>query len=146
MRSGWRRTPHGKRRCAEHFNLYENHLQIPLSLLRDRSVLEFGCSSGENALVLASVGARLTLVEPNTLVIPRLRDLFKQHGFESHIARLSHEEIGDFQTDERFDLVLAEGFLFTLPNRDIIVEKLCGWLSPGGVGVISFNDSAWNAP
>ena len=121
-------------------NLYENHLQIPLALLRDRSVLEFGCASGENALVLAARGARLTLVEPNSSVIPRLRALFENFELTSQIARLSQDEIDAFQTSEQFDIALAEGFLFTLPNRDEIIARLCGWLKPGGIGVVSFND------
>ena len=50
---------------AKRRNLYERHLGIPLPLLRDRSVIEFGCNSGENSLVLAMHGANLTLVEPN---------------------------------------------------------------------------------
>ena len=123
-------------------NLYGNHLQLPPSLLRDRSVLEFGCSSGENALVLAALGAQLTLVEPNKLVMPRLHQLFGRFGLESQIARLSNDEIADFQSDAKFDLVLAEGFLFSLPDRDAMVAKFCGWLKPGGVGIVSFNDRA----
>lgn len=53
---------------AKRLNLYQRHLGIPLSLLRDRSVCEFGCNSGENALVLAAVGTNLTLVEPNAVI------------------------------------------------------------------------------
>jgi SAM-dependent methyltransferase len=121
-------------------NLYENHLGIPLGLLRGRSVLEFGCSSGENALVLAACGAKLTLIEPNTIVIPRMKQLFRQFGLESQIVRLCHDQIQECAIDELFDLVLAEGFLFTLANRDEMLGKLCGWVRPGGIGVVSFND------
>src|SRR5262245_60195062 len=60
--------------------LYERHLGIPVSLLRGQRVLEFGCHSGENALVLAHAGARLTLVEPNTSVHEPLQALFSRYG------------------------------------------------------------------
>ena len=40
---------------AKRQNLYEWHLGIPLGLLRGQEVLEFGCNSGENALVLQLV-------------------------------------------------------------------------------------------
>src|SRR5260370_18990505 len=63
---------------AKRVNLYQRHLSIPLSLLRNRSVIEFGSNSGENALVLAAHGAKLTLVEPNFEVLPRLKTLFSQ--------------------------------------------------------------------
>src|SRR5258708_38256004 len=121
-------------------NLYERFLSIPLSLLRGRSVIEFGCNSGENALVLAASGANLTLVEPNNQVLPRLQELFARFGLTRQIVRLANETFESFQTDQQFDLVIAEGFLYTLPNRQQLLAKLAKLVSPGGLLVISFND------
>ncbi len=121
-------------------SLYERHLGIPLFLLSGRSVLEFGCNSGENALVLASVGANLTLVEPNRQVLPRLKTLFKKFDLEKHIVRLVQETIESFESKTLYDIVLAEGFLGTLPNRDQMVQKISTFLRPGGLAVISFGD------
>ena len=126
--------------CAKRINLYQKHLGIPLSLLRGRSVIEFGCGSGENALVLASIGANLTLVEPNEQVLPRLKALFKKFGLEGRIARLLSQGIDRFKSRKKYDVVLAEGFLFTLPDRDEMVPKIGSLLAPGGLAVISFND------
>ncbi len=125
---------------ARRRNLYERHLGIPLTLLRDRAVLEFGPNSGENALVLAFSGAALTLVEPNEQVLPRLRDLFARMGVADRITALCHETIQTFSTTQLFDLVLAEGFLYTLPDRTALLGKIAGFLRPGGLGVVSFND------
>ena len=133
-------APVWKDHFAKRRNLYERHLGIPLSLLRCRSVCEFGCNSGENALVLASVGADLTLVEPNEQVLSRLRTLFKGFGLENRVTALVEEDIGSFDPQRQYDLVIAEGFLFTLPNRDELLEKICGLLAPGGIGVISYID------
>lgn len=127
---------HFRRRC----NLYERHLRIPISLLKGLSVLEFGCNSGENALVLAAVGSDLTLVEPNAQVLPRLKSLFKKFGLEKQIKELINKEMQGFRSAKRYDLVIAEGFLFTLPNRDKMIKKIAGLLSPGKFGVVSFND------
>ncbi len=121
-------------------NLYERHLGIPLAFLRGRSVVSFGCNSGENELVFAAAGARVTLVEPNEQVHVRLRALFRQFGLEGQIAALVHAGVEDFAADERYDLVLAEGFLFTLPNRNEMVVKLGRLAAPGGFTVISFMD------
>jgi len=126
--------------CAKRLNLYQRHLGIPFSLLHDRSVLEFGCNTGENALVLASVGANLTLVEPNEQAFPRLKALFKKFGLEERIVALLQEDIDSFEPKTHYNLVLAEGFLFTLPNRDEMVQKTGSLLAPGGLAVISFND------
>jgi len=125
---------------AKRRNLYERHLGIPLSLLRGRSVIEFGCNSGENALVLASVGANLTLVEPNEQVIPRLRDLFKHFKLEQQIVALVQQGMDEFVSESQYDLVIAEGFVGALPDRDQLVEKMVDLLVPGGLGIISFND------
>jgi len=129
-----------KSHFAKRFNLYQRHLGIPLSLLRGRSVLEFGCNSGENSLVLASFGANLTLVEPNQQVLPRLKALFKKFGFEKQIIKLLQKNIDSFSTDKLYDLVIAEGFLFSLPNRDQLIDKIAQLLTPCGLAVISFND------
>lgn len=125
---------------AKRRNLYERHLGIPLPLLRDRRVLEFGCNSGENALVLAGHGARLTFVEPHAQVAPRLQQLFRAFGQGAAIQAFHHADLGSFQTAERFDLVIAEGFLSTLPDRNAMLGKLISLVQPGGFGVISYND------
>lgn len=129
-----------KSHCAKRQNLYERHLGIPLSLLRGRSVLEIGCCSGENALVLASVGANLTLVEPNEQMVPLIQTQFKEFGFEERIVALLHEDIDSFRPEVLYDFVLAEGFLCTLPNRDEMIIKIGSLLNPGGMAVVSFND------
>ncbi len=125
---------------SKRHNLYERHLGIPLAFLRGRSVLSFGCNSGENELVFAAAGARVTLVEPNEQVHTRLRALFQQFGLEDQVNALVHAGVEDFAGDELYDLVLAEGFLFTLPNRDEMVIKLGRLVAPGGFAVITFMD------
>jgi len=125
---------------AKRRNLYERHLGIPLALLRDRSVLEFGCNSGENALVLAEFGANLTLVEPHGMVLPRLKNFFQSFGLEDRILHLLEQEMDTFQTEETYDLVVAEGFLNHLDNCDEMLTKICGLLAPHGMGVVSLDD------
>ena len=125
---------------AKRQNLYQRHLGIPLSLLQNRSICEFGCNSGENALVLASVGANLTLVEPNQQVHARLRTLFKKFGLTDRVVALVEEDIETFDPQTHYDVVIAEGFLYTLPNRDELLKKMCDMLAPGGLGIITYND------
>lgn len=121
-------------------NLYERHLMIPLSFFRGRFILEFGCNSGENALYLASLGARLTLVEPNSNVLPRLRMLFKDFGHEKAITDLINTDIAGFDSRRCYDVLIAECFINTLADKDEMFLKICSFLTPGGVGIISFDD------
>lgn len=125
---------------AKRTNLYERHLGIPLTLLSGHRVLEIGCNSGENALVLAQAGAELTLVEPNDQVLPRLHSIFKSKGLEGQIVRLIQDDIQGFDPQTEFDLVIAEGFVYTLPGRDETLAKLAAMLAPGGMVVLSFPD------
>ncbi len=129
-----------KAHFAKRLNLYQRHLRIPLSLLRNRPVLEFACNSGENSLVLASFGANLTLVEPNEQVLPRLNFLFKKFGFENNVLSIEQIDLEGFKSEKKYDLVLAEGFLFTLSNRNEMLKKVCSFLTKGGLAVTSFED------
>lgn len=129
-----------KTHAAKRYNLYQRHLSIPLAWLRNRSVIEFGCNSGENALVLAAYGANLILVEPNAQVLPRLETLFRQYDLEQQISLIVNEDIDTFRDNNKYDLVIAEGFLYTLPNRDDLLQKLIRLMTPGGLVIISFND------
>ena len=125
---------------AKRRNLYERHLGIHFVLLRDRSILEFGCNSGENSLVLAAVGDNLTLVEPHSEVMERLTVLFERLGLRDRIVRLVESDIQSFKQTQQYDVVLAEGFLFTLPDRVNMLKKIVPCLSPGSLAVISFQD------
>jgi SAM-dependent methyltransferase len=125
---------------AKRRNLYERHLGLPLALLRGARVLEFGPNSGENALVPALFGGRLTLVEPNDQVLPRLHELFEKFGVAAQIDAVHCETIDGFASTDMFDLVVAEGFLYTLPNRDALLRKLVRLVEPGRFGVVSIND------
>ena len=129
-----------KDHLSKRMNLYERHLGIPLTLLEGRRVLEFGCNSGENGLVLAASGARLTFVEPNREVLPRLRELFQRMRLDSQIEAIHEAEIQSFDTEELFDLVIAEGFLSTLADRDQMLSKLLRFVKPMGFCIISYND------
>ncbi len=121
-------------------NLYEHHLMLPLRLFKDANVIEFGCNSGENALYLASLGAQLTLVEPNEQVLPRLSHLFREFNLESRIKALLNTDIEGFASLEKFDVVIAEGFLSMLDNGEESFGKICKYLKEDGIGIISFDD------
>jgi len=125
---------------AKRRNLYERHLGLPLALLRGARVLEFGPNSGENCLVPALFGGRLTLVEPNDQVLPRLHQLFDQFGLAGQIDAVHCATMDGFTSEDTFDLVIAEGFLYTLPNRDALLRKMIHLIEPGRFGVISIND------
>ena len=125
---------------AKRRNLYELHLGLPLEFLRGRKVLEFGCNTGENALVLASFGARLFLVEPHQAQHAALKKLFKNFNLTGQIEELSSDTVEAYEPRQSFDLVVCENFINCLDDRDQVLAKLCRLVSPGGFGVVSFDD------
>ena len=125
---------------AKRCNLYQLHLGLPLEFLRGRSIIEFGCNTGENALVLAFFGARLTLVEPHQAQHANLKKLFARFGLEQQIDLLSDEAIEDFEPEKSFDLVICENFINCLDRRDEMLVKVCQLVAPNGFGIISFDD------
>ncbi len=88
----------------------------------------------------ALFGAHLTLVEPNQQVLPRLTDLFRRFGVSDRIASLTCAGVDTFDSERLFDLVVAEGFLYTLAERDTLLARIARFVRPGCFGVISFND------
>ncbi|MEK7867226.1 MAG: methyltransferase domain-containing protein [Planctomycetota bacterium] len=118
---------------AKREHLYQTLLGLPLGWLRGKEVLEVGPASGENALVFAMMGANLTLVEPNEHTRPRIEALFDHFGVRDRIRELSASTIDAFRCDRSFDLVVAEGFVDTLADRERAIARLCELASPGGV-------------
>lgn len=118
---------------AKREHLYQTLLGLPLAWLRGKEVLEVGPASGENALVLAMAGANLTLVEPNEHTRPRILALFEHFGLRDRIRELSDSTIDAFRCDRTFDLVVAEGFVDTLSDRERAIARLCELASPGGL-------------
>src|SRR5258708_28137130 len=66
--------------------------------------------------------------------------MFQTFGLERQIASVVNADIGSFETAEKEGRVIAEGFLYTLPDRDALLAKLLQLVTPGGLVIISFND------
>lgn len=118
---------------AKREHLYRTLLGLPIDWLRGKEVLEVGPASGENALVLAMLGANLTLVEPNEHTRPGLLPLFERFGLRDRVREVSAETIDAFKSERTFDLVVAEGFVDTLADRERAIERLCELASAGGI-------------
>ena len=121
-------------------NLVENHLKIPLTLLKGKDVLEFGCNGGENACVLASYGANVYLVEPNKKMHDLIKSNFKKIKKLNNLKLLSKDSLEVFKNKKKFDLVVVEGFLNTLKKRNEYFKKISNFLKPKGILIINYDD------
>ena len=134
-----------KKKIEAHYekriNLVENHLKIPLTLLKGKDVLEFGCNGGENACVLASYGANVYLVEPNKKMHDLIKSNFKKIKKLNNLKLLSEDSLEVFKNKKKFDLVIVEGFLNTLKKRNEYFKKISNFLKPKGILIINYDDS-----
>ena len=111
---------------------------LPAAMFAGKDVLEFGPDSGENALVFAEWGARLTLVEPNERAHPTIRAYFDRFGLSGSLRDFSSADVLSFQSDRRFDLIVAEGFIYTVKPTAAWLERFRRLLRPNGMFVITY--------
>lgn len=126
---------------ATHFqrrdSLYR-FLGIPPAFVANRSVIEFGPGSGHNALFTASLRPeRYVLVDGNPRGVAETRQNLARHFGEDQRLAVVESTFEDFATDERFDLVLAEGFLPHVSDPPALLRRLARFVAPGGVLVIT---------
>ncbi len=118
-------------------------LGLPASFVKDRSVVEFGPGSGYNSLHTASYKpGRYMLVEGNRYGVESIQKLFAEHP--SVLARepeLTHSLFEDYQTEERFDLVICEGTLPFQADPVGLLEHIASHTAENGMMVITTCDS-----
>lgn len=111
-------------------------LGIPPGLIAGRAVIEFGPGSGHNALFTAAQRpSRYLLVDGNPVGVAETRRNLTEHGFSGiEVVESLFEE---FDCDEQFDLVLAEGFLPHTAAPTDLLRRIARFVRPGGVLVIT---------
>ena len=122
-------------------NLYVNKLSIPNLIWKNAKVLEVACSSGENSLLYALMGARLTLVEPLQFSVDKLKNLFGHYGLQNRIENIYVDKIENISLSEQYDIIVAEGFLYTLPHRRDVLRRLFQSLANNGLLILSTVDA-----
>ena len=75
-------------------------------------------------MVLAYFGAQLTLSEPNKQVHARLINNFNSFSLNNQLKEIYSHRIEELSLDKKYDIVIAEGFLNTLPKRKIITKLI----------------------
>ncbi|TFV37486.1 class I SAM-dependent methyltransferase [Bradyrhizobium frederickii] len=118
--------------------LFSDKLALPPRLFRDADVLEFGPDSGENALVFAGWGANMTLAEPNRLAHPKIEAYFARFGLTGRLRELAQADVEGFSSDSRFDIIDAEGFIYTVQPSEKWLAIFHRLLNPDGYAVVSY--------
>ncbi len=122
--------------------LFRDLLGLPPRIFEGGRVCEFGPDTGENALVLARWGAHVTLVEPNPAAWQEIRAYFRRYGLAEQLGDIIGETVESFHSDVRFDLIIAEGFIYTVQPNEMWLSKFRELLTPSGFAVINYLDQA----
>lgn len=118
--------------------LFLDKLLLPPRLFREAEVLEFGPDSGENALVFAGWGANMTLAEPNLRAHERIRAYFSKFGQAARLRELGTSDVEGFGSDRNFDVVDAEGFIYTIQPSAKWLSIFHRLLNPDGYAIVSY--------
>jgi hypothetical protein len=124
--------------AARRRELFADKLMLPPPLFRGAEVLEFGPDSGENAMAFASWGARMTLAEPNRQAHATIRAYFARFGLAGRLRELAHRDVEGFRSDRRFEIVDAEGFIYTIQPSEIWLSIFHRLLQPDGYAIVSY--------
>jgi SAM-dependent methyltransferase len=116
-------------------------LGIPPLFIGNRSVLEFGPGTGQNALFTASLRpADYTLVDGNKRSVEKTTEVLGPSSKRTPISILKRD-ILQYRTKKKFDLVLCEGLIPTQLDPAAFTEHVASFAGPGGVVVITCMDS-----
>jgi hypothetical protein len=124
--------------ASQRRELFSDKLVLPPRLFRNAEVLEFGPDSGENALVFAGWGANMTLAEPNRHAHPKIEAYFAHFGLTERLRELALADVEGFRSDRRFDIIDAEGFIYTVQPSEKWLGIFHHLLNPDGYAVVSY--------
>lgn len=121
--------------------VFTEKLALPVEMFKDADVLEFGPDSGENALVFASWGANLTLAEPNLRAHDQIRRYFEYFNLNKKLASLRSDDIEGFKSDRSYDIIDAEGFIYTVQPTSLWLGVFHEALKSGGYAIVSYYET-----
>ena len=118
-------------------------LGIPPLYVEGARVLEFGPGSGDNAIVTAGLRpARYVLVDGNPRAIAETRAQLANISLPSGACSVVESYIEDFASEERFDLVVAEGLVPFQNDPAAFASHIASFVRAGGLLVITTADAA----
>ena len=82
----------------------------------------------------------IDLVEPNAKGREDMLTLFGEKGVLQERFRIYSSTIEDFEPVQKYDIIIAEGFLYAVDNKKEIIDKCKSLLANNGIIVITCSD------
>lgn len=103
---------------------------LPASL-KDKQVLDVGCWSGGDLLVLAGLGGRVTAIEEHPIAAQAAKRLLGLLNLDAPVLETSL--FADKQEwSERFDFAYCSGVIYHVTDPMLLLRILFAYLKPGG--------------
>jgi hypothetical protein len=125
----------------ERRRLFTDKLGLPPGVFREAQLLEVGPDAGGNSIVFATWGARCTLAEPNPKAHARIIDAFDRFGLREQLVDLLPLDVDGLPVpprEDRFDIVDAEGFIYTVQPPARWLRKFAELVCPEGFVVVTY--------
>lgn len=119
-------------------------LGICEQLFNGKSLLDIGAGTGEKSLHYASLGAKITLVEPNQVSCSRARNLFKEKGLEHKSVDIVNTGLYDINPSlvSKFDIVICDGVLHHTYSPAKGLELILNNMKSGASLLLSMAETA----
>lgn len=100
----------------------------------NKSILDFGCGSGRNTLVMADMGFMIYAMDYNEVCLELTKEKLDNINY-SNVRYLQNEKLKINLPDESLDCIVAWGALvfFNKSQREIFYKELNRVLKPGGI-------------
>ena len=129
-------TQHYERRSY----LYQ-YLGVLPNCIRNCDVIEFGPGPAHNALYTTSLNPRrYVLVDGNERALAESKESLKNYFPKATMHEFVLSRIEEYESTDRFDLVLCEGVVTHQPNPHDFVRHVAQFTKPGGIMVITTAD------
>lgn len=101
-------------------------------------ILDVGCAQATLALLLAEAGHEVTALD----IRPHFLDYARSRYEKGRIAFVA-ANVMEYATESRFDLIFANQVIEHLVYPERLLERLVGWLAPGGRLVVTTPNGAY---
>lgn len=123
-------------------NLFFHKLKFPSQLFLDKSVIDFGCGTGEADIILANWGANVEGFDFNGISIERANHLREQFN----VHKKTSFKIGDIDSYEMksnsFDIAVSFGVIPHVPYQEKMFERMVEVTKKGGFIILGYIEDA----
>jgi SAM-dependent methyltransferase len=132
-----------RRRHFERRGSLYRSLRIPSLYVRGRNVIELGPGSGYNSIFTQSLAPRrYVLVDANPRGLRDTRAILEQTFPAARNYEIVESLVEDFETSERFELVLAEGLVAFQLDPGAFIRGIARFTAMNGIVVFTCSDAA----